>query len=73
MHGNALFASLTHGGTINVSLASSVSLIGFQLAVIGTLAALDSDLRGVSAGLLLLAAPTALRHGSYPESMQAMA
>ena len=60
IHGNALFESLTHGGSINVSLLSSVSLIGLQLAVIGTLAAFDSELRGVSAGLLLLAAPTAL-------------
>jgi len=60
MHGSGLFESLTRGGTINVSLVSSVSLIGLQLAIIGTLAALDSDLRGVAAGLIVLAAPTAL-------------
>ena len=60
IHGDALFASLTHGGSINVSLLSSVSLIGLQLAVIGVLAAMDTELRGVSAGLILLAAPTAL-------------
>ena len=60
MHGSALLDSLTQGGTINVSLMSSISLIGLQLAVIGTLAAIDSDLRGVSAGLIVLAAPTAL-------------
>jgi len=60
MHGSALLESLTQGGTINVSLMSSISLIGLQLAVIGTLAAIDSDLRGVSAGLIVLAAPTAL-------------
>lgn len=59
MHGVALLDSLTHGGTINVSLVSSISLIGLQLAIIGTLAAIDSDLRGVSAGLIVLAAPTA--------------
>jgi len=60
LHGTALIDSLTQGGTINVSLVSSISLIGLQLAIIGTLAAIDSDLRGVSAGLILLAAPTAL-------------
>ena len=60
MHASGLIQSLTHGGTINVSLVSSVSLIGLLLAVIGTIAALDADLRGVSAGLILLAAPTGL-------------
>jgi ABC-type uncharacterized transport system permease subunit len=60
LHGTGLFDSLTRGGTINVSLVSSVSLIGLQLAIIGTLAAIDSDLRGVAAGLIVLAAPTAV-------------
>ena len=60
IHGSGLFASLTSGGTINVSLLSSVSLIGLLLAIIGTLAAFDPDLRGVAAGLIVLAAPTAL-------------
>jgi ABC-type uncharacterized transport system permease subunit len=60
VHGAGLFDSLTRGGTINVSLLSSVSLIGLQLAIIGTLAAIDSDLRGVAAGLIVLAAPTAI-------------
>jgi ABC-type uncharacterized transport system permease subunit len=60
MHGIGVADSLTHGGRINVSLMSSVSLIGLQLAIIGTFAAIDSDLRGVSAGLMVLAAPTAL-------------
>jgi ABC-type uncharacterized transport system permease subunit len=60
IHASILFESLTRGGGIHVSLLSSVSLIGLQLAVIGTLAAIDTDLRGVAAGLLVLAAPTAL-------------
>jgi len=51
---------MTRGGGMHVSLMSSVSLIGLQLAVIGALAAIDSELRGVSAGLLILAAPTAV-------------
>ncbi len=60
MHGITLLDSLTQGGAIHVSLSSSISLIGLQLAIIGTLAAIDADLRGVSAGLIVLAAPTAL-------------
>jgi ABC-type uncharacterized transport system permease subunit len=60
MHGIGVADSLTDGGRINVSLMSSVSLIGLQLAIIGTFAAIDPDLRGVSAGLMVLAAPTAL-------------
>ena len=66
MHAADLFHSVTLGGTINVSLVSSVSLIGLLLAVIGTLAAFDPDLRGVAAGLIVLAAPTALAtHASW--------
>lgn len=60
MHGITLIDSLTYGGGIHVSLLSSISLIGLQLAIIGTLAAVDAELRGVSAGLIVLAAPTAL-------------
>ena len=60
IHSSLLFDSLTRGGGIHVSLISSVSLIGLQLAIIGTLAAIDGDLRGVAAGLIVLAAPTAL-------------
>jgi ABC-type uncharacterized transport system permease subunit len=60
VHASMLFNSLTLGGGIHVSLLSSVSLIGLQLAIIGTLAAIDTDLRGVAAGLIVLAAPTAL-------------
>ena len=66
VHGAGLFDSLTLGGTINVSLVSSVSLIGLQLAIIGMLAAIDPDLRGVAAGLIVLAAPTALATQAGP-------
>ena len=65
-HGISVFNNVTYGGSINVSLATSVSLIGFQLAVIGTIAALSAELRGVSAGLLLLAAPTGLAASLIP-------
>ena len=60
IHGSLLFDSVTRGGGIHVSLSSSVSLVGLQLAIIGTFAAFDAELRGVAAGLIVLAAPTAL-------------
>lgn len=46
----------TGGGTI--TLTSAISLIGAQAGLIGILGALEPRLRGVSAGLLLLAALT---------------
>ena len=60
IHGSLLFDSVTRGGGIHVSLSSSVSLFGLHLAIIGTFAAFDAELRGVAAGLIVLAAPTAL-------------
>ena len=68
-HGSLLFDSLTRGGGIHVSLISSVSLVGLQLASIGTRAAFDADLRGVAAGLIVLAAPTALATLTGPEEI----
>ena len=60
VHAALLFDSITRGGGIHVSLLSSVSLVGLQLAIIGTLAAIDPDLRGVAAGLIVLAVPAAI-------------
>lgn len=40
----------------NVTLPNAAGLIGWQLGVIGLLGALNANLRGLSAGLLLLAA-----------------
>ena len=59
-HAFLLLNSVTTGGVINLSLAGAISLIGLQLALIAVMAAINPSLRGVSAGLLVLAAPTAL-------------
>lgn len=61
LHGCILFDSLFPGGAI--SLSTAVSLIGIQLALTALLAAFNASLRGVSAGLLLLAAFCALASG----------
>ena len=61
LHGKLLFDSLFPGGSL--SLATATSIIGIQLALTALLAALNASLRGVSAGLLLLAALSALPSG----------
>jgi ABC-type uncharacterized transport system permease subunit len=74
LHGQLL--SVLVGGDISLSLAMAVSIIGLQLALIGLLGAFDASLRGVSAGLLLLAAITSLVNGevvSYIDSYDAAA
>ena len=60
LHAVVLYQAVTGSGAITLSLASAVSLIGLQLAVIAFVAAYYATLQGVSAGLLVLAAPTAL-------------
>jgi ABC-type uncharacterized transport system permease subunit len=56
LHGQDLYVEVNRASGLSVSLAGAVSLIGLQLALIGLLGALEPSLRGMSAGLLLLAA-----------------
>ncbi|MDJ0941315.1 MAG: cytochrome c biogenesis protein CcsA [Woeseiaceae bacterium] len=51
-------------GGVGITLATAVSLIGLQLGVIAFLSALNENLRGVSAGMLLLAAVTSMATGT---------
>ncbi len=60
LHGQLLFADFQRSSGLSVSLAGAVSLIGLQLALIGLLGAIEASLRGMTAGLLLLAAITVL-------------
>ena len=57
-HSRLLYAAIVQGG--GLSLATAISLIGLQLSVIGLLGAINENLRGMSAGLLMLAALTLL-------------
>ena len=61
LHARLLGSALLAGGEL--TLANAVSLIGFQLALIGLLGALEPSLRGMSAGLLLLGAVFAMSGG----------
>ncbi len=56
LHGHELIGEVVQASGLSVSLAGAVSLIGLQLAVIGLFGALEPTLRGMAAGLLLLAA-----------------
>ena len=62
IHTRLLYVALAADGG-GLSLATAVSLIGLQLGLIALLGAFEASLRGVSAGLLVLAAITSLAHG----------
>ncbi len=64
VHARLLYTSVMPGDSIELSLSNALSLIGLQLALIGLLAAFEPELRGLVAGLLVLAALAALATGS---------
>jgi ABC-type uncharacterized transport system permease subunit len=67
LHGQDLFVEINRASGLSVSLAGAVSLIGLQLAVIGLLGALEPNLRGMAAGLLLLAAVATIPMDMQPD------
>ena len=67
LHGQGLFTEVHRASGLTVSLAGAVSLIGLQLAIIGLIAALEPTLRGMSAGLLTLAAIATVAVNVQPE------
>lgn len=67
MHAQDLFVEVHRAHGLSVSLAGAVSLIGLQLALIGLIGALESTLRGMTAGLLLLAAIATAAVNVQPE------
>ena len=74
MHSNTLYGSILIGEGFNLSLGTTVSMIGLELAIIALLAALVPTLRGISAGLLLLGAIAAAMtvHQESPVTMAAL-
>jgi ABC-type uncharacterized transport system permease subunit len=63
LHAQYLYADMHDAHGLRLSIAGAVSLIGLQLALIGLLGALETTLRGMTAGLLLLAAVAAIPMG----------
>ena len=66
LHGQALYAEIYQSSGLRLSIAGAASLIGLQLAIIGLLGALEPTLRGMTAGLLLLASVAMIPMGLQP-------
>lgn len=73
IHGRVLHADILTETGFQLSLASTLSMIGFELAVISLVASIEPTLRGISAGLLVLGAivatTTAISDSSVPASI----
>lgn len=63
LHSDALYTAILTEKGINLSLGNAASMIGLELALIGLITALDTSLRGISAGLLILGAFAATATG----------
>jgi len=63
LHGWMLWGAILPPSGLTLSLANAASFIGFQLALVALLGSRDAALRGLSGGLLSLAALTALMTG----------
>lgn len=63
LHGQNLFALILPGQGFDLSIGNAASMIGLELAAIGLIAAIEPRLRGMSGGLLILAAFLAMLTG----------
>jgi len=63
VHGQTLFSLLLPANGFDLTVGNAISMIGFELAVIGLIAAVEPTLRGISGGLVFLAALTVLLMG----------
>lgn len=66
IHATTLHAEIYPPGGLNLSIASSLSLLGLQLALIGLVGALQPVLRGMTAGMLVLAALASVQLAFFP-------
>ncbi|MBT8082119.1 MAG: cytochrome c biogenesis protein CcsA [Gammaproteobacteria bacterium] len=69
MHGQAIFGLILPRYGFDLTMGNAVALIGFELAVIGLIAALEPTLRGISGGLILLAAFTVMLMGPSGDTL----
>ncbi|MGI9234182.1 MAG: cytochrome C assembly family protein [Woeseiaceae bacterium] len=60
LHEQHLFALILPGDRFALSIGSAASMIGLELAIIAIIAAIEPTLRGMSAGMLILSAATAM-------------
>jgi len=73
LHAQALHTVVGRADELSLSISSAVSLIGLQLAVIGLFAAIEPTLRGMTAGLIALAAFASVPLGSEPDVVNGVA
>lgn len=66
VHGQNLYTEVYAAGGLSLSMASTMSLLGLQLALIASFGAIEPALRGMTAGLLLLAAVVTIPAGLQP-------
>ncbi len=64
LHGEALFSLILPKHGFDLTIGNAASMIGLELAAIGLIAAIEPTLRGMSGGLVFLAAFTVLLMGS---------
>ena len=70
VHGEALFGLILPANGFDLTVGNAVSMIGLELAIIGLIAAIEPTLRGISGGLVLLAALTVLLMGASGDPSQ---
>lgn len=68
LHALSLYTEIFQGDGLRLSFSGVISLVAFQLAAIGVIGALEKDLRGMAAGLLILAALSAPSMGLRPDA-----
>ena len=66
IHATTLHSEIYPPGGLNLSIASSLSLLGLQLALTGLIGALQPVLRGMTAGMLVLAALACVQLAFFP-------
>jgi ABC-type uncharacterized transport system permease subunit len=73
MHGEDLFGLFLPDRGFHLSVGNAASMIGLELAIIGLMAAIEPTLRGMSGGLVLLAAATVLLMGPSADGVTGIA
>lgn len=68
LHGQHLFELILPGDGLNLSIGSAASMIGLELALLAMFASIEPTLRGMSAGMLLLSAVTAILMSASADS-----
>ena len=73
VHGQAIFSLILPRNGFDLTIGNAVSMIGLELAIIGLIAALEPTLRGMSGGLIFLAAFTVMLMGASGDTANGVA